>query len=113
MTREEDGTASCNGCLFLFGEQRTPSQWVQDPPTIPVPNWGLGLTWRSFEFSSEVGAVDTLERTELGRTRPQGLPQGQNQGLTLYSLFPALRGREAPPSWAALTAPAPWWVLLL
>lgn len=43
-------------------------------PRPPVPTHCS--SWRSFEFSSEVGAVDTLERTELGRTRPQGLAGG-------------------------------------
>lgn len=61
-----------------LGSRGPPSGWVQGPSPFSGPNLEPGLTWNSFEFSSEVGVVDTLERTEHGCTRPQGLPQRQH-----------------------------------
>lgn len=71
----EDGIASSSDDLFLLGEHRDPCpDWCRThPPLIPL-NWEPRLTWHGFESLSEVRNVDTLESTERGPTRPQGLP---------------------------------------
>ena len=58
--------------LPAWGQKSPLSRWGQDRP--PSHQWESGLTCHGCAFSSEVGAVETLERTEQSRTRPQGLP---------------------------------------
>lgn len=64
---------------------RAPSWWVQDP-SLSLPEVGPGLTWHSFEFSSEEGIRDTLERTELGRTHPQGLRRDSTESQASHPI---------------------------
>lgn len=68
----------CSSCFNR--DERLRSSWCREP-------------WYSFEFSSEVGAADTLERTERGCTHPQGLAGGMGspapgcQGLQLWHVL--------------------------
>lgn len=69
------------------------SCWGSEEPPVPMgagpsrlPSVGVWTHLHGCAFSSEVGAVETLERTERSRTRPQGLPWDSIRALRPLTL---------------------------